>query len=115
MSTSIRLATEEDASCIFEIYALIDRDTHVSFELEPPTRSEMALRILATCERYAWLVCSNGTENLGYSYASNFRSRPAYQWTSETTVDTYEERIRYDEDKLRLCAPAWLTSPTEHP
>ena len=94
MSTSIRLATEEDAPGVLEIYGPVVRDTHISFELEPPTLDEMARRILTTCRRYPWLVCSDGDAIIGYSYASSYRSRPAYQWTVETTVYVSEKHVR---------------------
>ena len=94
MSTRILLATEVDAPGILDIYAPVVRDTHISFEFEPPSLAEMAQRILATSERYAWLVCADGEEILGYSYASGFRSRPGYQWTVETTVYVSESHAR---------------------
>ena len=82
----IRLARETDAAAIRDIYAPIVRDTHISFEQKPPAPDEIARRIRSGLAQYPWLVCELAGNLAGYAYASAFRSRPAYQWTTETTV-----------------------------
>ena len=50
MAPTIRLATEDDAEQIREIYAPFCRDTPVSFETQPPTVDEMRQRIAKILE-----------------------------------------------------------------
>ena len=93
-SPTIRLATESDAAAIREIYAPIVRDTHISFEQVAPTHDEIAARIGGTLAQYPWLVCALDGKLAGYAYASAFRSRAAYQWTTETTVYVHPDLQR---------------------
>ncbi len=86
MSVKIRLASTNDAPQILEIYSPIVRHTHISFEHVVPGSSEIAARIATTLRQYPWLVCELEARIAGYAYASAFRSREAYQWTTETTV-----------------------------
>jgi phosphinothricin acetyltransferase len=79
---TIRLAQEADAEPIRGIYApFCEADSHVSFEVEPPTIAEMARRITRTLERFPWLVCDEGGVVLGYVYAGAHSERAAYQWS----------------------------------
>ncbi len=86
MSVKIRLASTKDAPQILEIYSPIVLQTHISFEHVVPGSSEIAARIATTLRQYPWLVCELDARIAGYAYASAFRSREAYQWTTETTV-----------------------------
>lgn len=86
MSAFIRLADRSDAAAIQRIYRPIARDTHISFELSVPDVAEIKARIIKTLDQYPWLVCEIEEQLAGYAYASAFRSRLAYQWTTETTV-----------------------------
>ncbi len=90
MSVKIRLASKKDAPQILEIYSPIVRLTHISFEHDVPDASEIAERIAKTLRQYPWLVCEIDARIAGYAYASAFRSRGAYQWTTETTVYVHE-------------------------
>ncbi len=86
MRAHIRLARRSDAAAIERIYAPIVRDTHISFETSAPGVAELEARISKTLRQYPWLVCLIDDKLAGYAYASAFRSRYAYQWTTETTV-----------------------------
>ena len=86
MSAKIRLASQKDAPQILEIYSPIVRLTHISFEHDVPDACEIAERIAKTSRQYPWLVCEIDSRIAGYAYAGAFRSREAYQWTTETTV-----------------------------
>ena len=94
MSIDIRLASAADAPQIYEIYRPIVRDTAISFERVAPAPDEIAARISKTLEQYPWLVCDINRRIAGYAYASLFRSRPAYQWTVETTVYVHTKHQR---------------------
>lgn len=82
----LRLATENDAGGIAEIYDPIVRFTPTSFEIEPPGEKEMARRIRETLPAYPWLVCEESGRIAGYAYAGRHKPRAAYQWAVETSV-----------------------------
>jgi L-amino acid N-acyltransferase YncA len=86
MSAVIRLATPDDARGVQEIYAPVVRETAISFELEPPPVEEMQQRIVKALAHMPWLVCEHGGDILGYVYASQHRTRPAYQWSVDVSV-----------------------------
>jgi len=86
MPLVIRLAAEHDAEQIQAIYALVVRGAAISFELEPPTVSQMRQRIIKTVERLPWVVCEQSGEILGYAYASPHRTRAAYQWSVDVSA-----------------------------
>ena len=82
----IRVATEDDAEAILEIYAPIVRDTAISFEDEVPTVEEMRARIREKLQRYPWFVAEEDGELLGYGYAGPLRDRAAYRWSAEVSM-----------------------------
>lgn len=90
----IRLATEDDAEPIVEIYAPIVRDTIISFELEPPSLDEMRQRISKTLEKYPWLICERDGQVLGYVYATKHRERAAYQWAVDVSAYVHPQGRR---------------------
>jgi L-amino acid N-acyltransferase YncA len=85
----IRDATVADAEPCAAIYAPYVRDTAISFELEPPSTTEMADRIAAALATHAWLVLdAPGVEVrvVGYAYGGPFKAREAYRWSCEVSV-----------------------------
>lgn len=88
MSSIIRLATENDAVQILEIYAPFcgDSSSVVSFEIQPPSRDEMMSRINSVLQYLPWLVYERNGKALGYVYAGLHRQRAAYQWSVEVSV-----------------------------
>ena len=86
MDVKIRLATEADAGQMLAIYGPVVRDTVISFEEEPPSLDEFRGRIRTVLERMPWLVSEIGSQLAGYAYATPFRTRPGYRWTTEWTV-----------------------------
>jgi L-amino acid N-acyltransferase YncA len=82
----IRVATDDDAAWIIEIYGPIVRESAVSFETEVPTVEEIRRRISETLKTYPWLVAEEGGEMLGYGYASALRTRAAYRWSAEVSM-----------------------------
>lgn len=81
----IRMASVDDAPAILAIYAPYC-STPISFELQAPLVEEMARRIRAVLNKYPWLVMVDGDEVVGYAYGHEFRDRPAYRWSVETSV-----------------------------
>jgi L-amino acid N-acyltransferase YncA len=82
----IRIASTDDRFDIAEIYAPIVEQTHISFEIIPPDASEMANRIAAALENHVWLVAEEAGRINGYAHASKYRGKPAYEWSTETTI-----------------------------
>lgn len=91
MTAYIRLATTDDATQIQAIYAPIVRDTFISFEEIIPTIDDIAGRINKTLQQYPWLICEIDGQVAGYAYGSSFRSRAAYQWTTEVTAYIHKD------------------------
>lgn len=87
----IRLAKLEDAAAIAAIYAPFVRNTATSFELVPPDENEFRKRILNTIIKWPWLVCEIDGCLAGYAYAGLYRSRAAYQWSTEVSVYIHPE------------------------
>ena len=82
----IRPATADDAAAISAIYAPYVTGSTVSFETEPPEPEAIRVRIEAGADLYPWLVGEADGAVVGYAYATQFRPRPAYRYTVETTV-----------------------------
>jgi L-amino acid N-acyltransferase YncA len=83
----VRTATVDDAATCAAIYAPYVRDTTITFETEPPTAAEMAIRMTAALDSYEWLVLEHdGFGVIGYAYARELKSRAAYGWSVETSV-----------------------------
>jgi phosphinothricin acetyltransferase len=84
---SIRPARMEDAAALAAIYAPAVLHGTASFELEPPSASEMATRLMRVKSRgWPWLVhVTMGTVD-GYAYVAQFRDRAAYRHCGETSV-----------------------------
>jgi L-amino acid N-acyltransferase YncA len=91
MNPIIRMATAVDAGQIAAIYAPVVRETAISFEVDPPGAEEMRRRIAKVTEQYPWLVCAQGATVMGYAYASQHRTRAAYQWAVDTTVYVHSD------------------------
>ncbi len=90
----IRLAGFGDAASIAAIYAPFVRETHVSFETEPPTAEEIRGRMEGAREFAPWLVHETEGSVVGYAYGSRFHQRAAYRWTVETSVYVAPDRRR---------------------
>lgn len=87
----IRVAREQDAEAIADIYAPAITDSSISFELQPPDAGEMRQRMLGILPQYPWLVYEAPEGVLGYVYASSHSERAAYRWSVD--VSAY---IRHD-------------------
>src|SRR5689334_472878 len=77
---------ERDAAACAAIYAPHVEASPTSFEVEPPTAEEMGARIAGTSATHAWLVAVHEGETVGFAYACEHRSRPAYRWAVDVSV-----------------------------
>jgi len=86
VSATIRLAIEDDAAAIREIYAPFCENSIVSFEESAPSPGEMAGRIRKISEHFPWLVLDEDDVVAGYAYASAHAERAAYRWSVDAAV-----------------------------
>lgn len=82
----IRMATEEDARPLLEIYTPYITDTVITFEYEVPTVEEFAGRIRTIRKQFPYLVAVENGRIVGYAYASPYKARAAYNWSVETSI-----------------------------
>lgn len=84
---AIRACEEGDIAAIATIYAHHVLHGLASFEVEPPSESDMRHRRLDIVGRgFPYLVAEHAGEVVGYAYASPYRLRPAYCYTAENSV-----------------------------
>jgi L-amino acid N-acyltransferase YncA len=79
-----------DAAGICAIYNYYVLNTHVNFEEEAITASEMQQRIGEVLQKLPWLVYVQNDTVAGYAYASEWKSRCSYRYSVETTVYVQE-------------------------
>jgi phosphinothricin acetyltransferase len=83
----IRPSRDSDLAAISAIYAHHVRHGTGTFELEPPTPSDMQQRRAEVLSRgLPWLVAENQGQVLGYAYCNWFRPRPAYRFAAEDSI-----------------------------
>jgi len=86
-SIQIRPAKAFDLEQITAIYTDAVLNGTASYELEPPSRDEMARRLQALAEAgFPYLVAEQSGRLIGYAYAGPFRPRPAYRFIVENSV-----------------------------
>ena len=107
----IREALPSDAEGLLDIYRYYVEDTAITFEYDVPSVTEFEGRIRKTLEKYPYIVAEDRESGrlLGYSYASPFKERAAYQWSVETTIYVDKDlkraglgRLLYNELEKRL-------------
>jgi phosphinothricin acetyltransferase len=86
MNVQFRFASSDDAAAVLAIYAPFCQDSHVSFEIVPPSESQMRDRIAGVLARYPWLIGEIDGKVAGYVYASQHRERAAYRWAVDVAV-----------------------------
>lgn len=83
----IRMATEDDAQQVLEIYAPYVVGSPATFETEPPSVEDMRGRIAKVRSKFPYLVAQDAEGKIiAFSYAGSLRVRPAYNWSVETTI-----------------------------
>lgn len=83
----IRPSQPEDIPAITEIYAHHVLHGTGTFEIEPPSQSDMANRradVLA--KGLPYLVVADGKKVLGFAYCNWFKPRPAYRFSAEDSI-----------------------------
>jgi phosphinothricin acetyltransferase len=88
----IRDAHESDADAIASIYGHHVLNGTASFDLEPPPAELMREKICAVQEAgWPFLVADREGSVVGYAYATQFRDRAAYRFTSENSIYVHPE------------------------
>ena len=94
-NVNIRPSSLSDVAQIAEIYGYYVEHTGYTFELTPPSASELSERrdsILAAGLPH--LVAELDGRVVGFAYANSYRPRPAYRLTLENTVYVHHEFVR---------------------
>jgi phosphinothricin acetyltransferase len=88
MSLAIRPAVRADLPRLTEIYNYYVVHTPITFDLEPYTVERRAkwLEQFASAGRHRLLVAEENGVVLGYAGTTQFRVKPAYDTTVETTI-----------------------------
>lgn len=88
---TIRMATPSDASAILHIYSPYILNTSITFENEVPSEENFRKRIMTYLKTRPWLVFEMNGIIAGYAYASHYRERTCYQWSTECSVYVHEK------------------------
>lgn len=83
---TLRRIRPEDASGICSIYNYYVTHSICTFEEEPVPVPEMTNRIREILSSYPWLVLEEEGEIRGYIYATKWKSRSAYRYSTELSV-----------------------------
>lgn len=87
MDYRIRLATENDAEAVHDIYGAYVPLDYVTFTVDNPDVESYRQKIVDTLEKYPFLVAEGEDGKiLGYVYGSPLRPHDAYQWNVEWTI-----------------------------
>jgi L-amino acid N-acyltransferase YncA len=87
----VRSASAADAEAIARIYNYYIQNTVITFEEEPVSASLMATRVADVQGlTLPWLVAQIEDAIVGYAYATKWKARSAYRYSTETTI--YLER-----------------------
>ncbi len=84
---TIRPSTDADIAAITAIYTHHVLHGTGTFEIDPPSESDMATRRAAVLARQLpWIVAEKNGEILGFAYANWFKPRPAYRFSAEDSI-----------------------------
>ena len=104
-SVTLRDATDDDLVRCAEIYGHHVVTSTASFELDAPSADELARRRDSSLTLgLPWIVAEREGRVVGYTYASPWRLRPAYDWTVEDTVYVDHEAVGQGLGRLLLTA-----------
>lgn len=82
----IRPGGPRDAAPIAAIYNHYVENTTITFEEETVAAAAMAERIAQITRTHPWLVDEENGEVRGYAYASPWRPRASYRYSTESTI-----------------------------
>jgi L-amino acid N-acyltransferase YncA len=92
IEVTVRPCEEKDIPSLTGIYAHHVLHGLASFEVEPPSESDMRQRRRDVVGKgFPYLAAEYAGEIVGYAYASPYRLRPAYRYTAENSVYLHPE------------------------
>jgi len=83
---NIRKVTIEDAEAIARIYNYYIENTVITFEEIPLSIESMTSRIETIAAKYPYLVLEDQNGLIGYAYATEWKARSAYRFSTEVTI-----------------------------
>ena len=87
MTVTVRFATAGDIPAIARIYGDAVLHGTASFEIEPPSESEMARRQRVLLDGgYPYFVAEEGGALAGYAYAGPYHTRVGYRFSVEDSI-----------------------------
>jgi len=89
----IRLATTDDAEQICGIYNHYVIETAITFEEQTVSVEDTIQRIQETLKTLPWLVWEENQRLLGYCYASKWKGRCAYRYSTESTIYLHPDSL----------------------
>ena len=90
-----RPSVPADMKAVQAIYEMYVRDNTATFEEVPPDVDEMLRRRNAlVSHNLPYLVATDGSQVVGYAYASLFRERSAYRYTVEDSIYVHPDIVR---------------------
>jgi phosphinothricin acetyltransferase len=94
MSVRIRPAASEDAPAIAAIYDHHARHSTATFDIAGPDEAEWVSKISKVRGRgWPFLVAADDDEVVGYGYATQFRDRPGYALSAESSIYIAHDRV----------------------
>lgn len=94
-SITVRPCKVSDAERLAEIYSHYVTHTAVTFEEEVPSAQEFRRRITETVKNYPYYVAQTEGIVVGYAYASCFKPRSSYRFSTEVSI--YVDKDRHGE------------------
>lgn len=92
---TIRVAKEEDAQVVHDIYGAYVGGDHVTFTIENPSVEEYREKIKKSKKMYPFYVAETKEGKiLGYVCGSPLRPHDAYKWNVESTIMLAEDAPR---------------------
>ncbi|MBA3855680.1 MAG: N-acetyltransferase [Cyanobacteria bacterium PR.3.49] len=83
---SIRLATNNDAAAVLDIYGPYCSKSPATFELQPPELDDIRNRIEKTLTRFPYLIYEENSEPVAFAYAGQHMERAAYRFSANVSV-----------------------------
>lgn len=92
---SIEEAKVSDLDSVLNIYSYYVEKTTSSLEEKKPTKDEIFERYeMVLSKNLPFLVAKQGTEVIGFCYASPYRKRSAYRYTIEESIYVHKDYAR---------------------
>lgn len=90
----IRPVRQSDAAAIAMIYDHHVRNGTASFDHAGPSVVDTIAKVVRICGKgWPFLIAELGGEVAGYAYATQFRDRPAYAFTCESSIYVHPDRV----------------------